>query len=61
MKNEKVWDREIILTALKEYYNKDLDLLQEDLEKNITNVINHSLYSTMIFLCNRFVTGDLYI
>ncbi|CAN7096723.1 unnamed protein product [Brassica rapa subsp. narinosa] len=32
-----VWDREIILTALKEYYNKDLDLLQEDLEKNITN------------------------
>ncbi|KAL0757767.1 hypothetical protein Bca101_095435 [Brassica carinata] len=28
---------EIILTALKEYYDKDLDLLQEDLEKNITN------------------------
>ncbi|KAF2589720.1 hypothetical protein F2Q70_00041865 [Brassica cretica] len=56
-----VWDREIILTALKEYYDKDLDLLQEDLEKNITNVIHHSLYSTMIFICNRFVTGDLYI
>ncbi|CAH2038295.1 unnamed protein product [Thlaspi arvense] len=32
-----VWDREIILTALKEYYDKDVDLLQEDLEKNITN------------------------
>ncbi|KAF2589718.1 hypothetical protein F2Q70_00041867 [Brassica cretica] len=28
---------QIILTALKEYYDKDLDLLQEDLEKNITN------------------------
>lgn len=59
--NVKVWDREIILTALKEYYDKDLDLLQEDLEKNITNVIHHSLYSTRIFICNRFVTGDLYI
>lgn len=36
-----VWDREIILTALKEYYDKDLDLLQEDLEKNITNGLWH--------------------
>ncbi|KAH0863778.1 hypothetical protein HID58_080989 [Brassica napus] len=39
--NVKVWDREIILTALKEYYDKDLDLLQEDLEKNITNGLWH--------------------
>jgi hypothetical protein len=36
-----VWDREIILTALKENYDKNLDLLQEDLEKNITNGLWH--------------------
>jgi hypothetical protein len=39
-----VWDREIILTALKENYDKNLDLLQEDLEKNITNVIDTNLF-----------------
>ncbi|CAH8251907.1 unnamed protein product [Arabidopsis lyrata] len=36
-----VWDREIILTALKESYDKNLDLLQEDLEKNITTGLWH--------------------
>lgn len=31
-----VWDREIILTALADYYGKDLDAFKEDLEKNFT-------------------------
>lgn len=32
-----VWDREIILTALADYYEKDMDLLQQDLERNFTD------------------------
>ncbi|WOK96556.1 senescence-associated protein 6 [Canna indica] len=31
-----VWDREIILTALADFYNKDLDMFQEDLQNNST-------------------------
>nr|ANW72271.1 bifunctional nuclease 1 [Tradescantia hirsutiflora] len=34
-----VWDREIILTALKDYYEKDLDAFQADLENNVTSGI----------------------
>lgn len=34
-----VWDREIILTALADYYEKDMDLLQQDLERNFTDGI----------------------
>lgn len=40
-----VWDREIILTALKDYYDKDVDLLLQDIEGNFTDVphINPSI------------------
>ncbi|OVA13911.1 S1/P1 nuclease [Macleaya cordata] len=31
-----VWDREIILTAAKELYDKDMELFQEDIQKNFT-------------------------
>ncbi|XP_043687431.1 endonuclease 1-like [Telopea speciosissima] len=34
-----VWDREIILTAEKLLYNNDMDLFQEDIQKNFTNGI----------------------
>ncbi|XP_021726366.1 endonuclease 1 [Chenopodium quinoa] len=34
-----VWDREIILTALKDYYDNDVDLLQQDIVGNFTNGI----------------------
>ncbi|EXB51808.1 Nuclease PA3 [Morus notabilis] len=34
-----VWDREILLTALADYYNKDLDLLLQDIEGNFTDGI----------------------
>ncbi|KAE8664511.1 Endonuclease 1 [Hibiscus syriacus] len=36
-----VWDREIILTALKDYYENNLDTLQEDLVGNFTDGIWH--------------------
>lgn len=32
-----VWDREIILTAEKDYYEKDMTLLLQDIEANYTN------------------------
>ncbi|KAI8525430.1 hypothetical protein RHMOL_Rhmol13G0230000 [Rhododendron molle] len=32
-----VWDREIILTAAKDYYGKDMDLLRQDIEANFTH------------------------
>ncbi|KAJ4792266.1 Endonuclease 1 [Rhynchospora pubera] len=32
-----VWDREIILTALKDYYDKDVDAFQKDLGHNYTS------------------------
>ncbi|KAI3453407.1 hypothetical protein Pfo_010070 [Paulownia fortunei] len=34
-----VWDREIILTAAADYYGKDINLLQEDIEGNFTDGI----------------------
>ncbi|XP_028767638.1 endonuclease 1-like [Neltuma alba] len=34
-----VWDKEVIVTALKDYYEKDLNLLLEDLEGNYTDGI----------------------
>ncbi|KAA8544990.1 hypothetical protein F0562_019793 [Nyssa sinensis] len=34
-----VWDREIILTAVADYYEKDMDLLQKDIEGNFTDGI----------------------
>ncbi|KAK1303228.1 Endonuclease 1 [Acorus calamus] len=34
-----VWDREIILTALTDYYNKNMDALQEDIHNNFTSGI----------------------
>ncbi|KAG0451174.1 hypothetical protein HPP92_026560 [Vanilla planifolia] len=34
-----VWDREIILTALADYYDKNLDLFLGDLQKNLTKGI----------------------
>ncbi|OAY74968.1 Endonuclease 1 [Ananas comosus] len=34
-----VWDREIILTALADYYDKDMDVFQEDLQNNFTSGI----------------------
>ncbi|KAJ8761652.1 hypothetical protein K2173_004428 [Erythroxylum novogranatense] len=34
-----VWDREIILTALKDYYENDMDLLQQAIEGNFTDGI----------------------
>ncbi|KAL0398651.1 UNVERIFIED_CONTAM: Endonuclease 1 [Sesamum radiatum] len=34
-----VWDREIILTAAADYYGKDFNLLQEDIEGNFTDGI----------------------
>ncbi|KAH7545935.1 hypothetical protein FEM48_Zijuj01G0146900 [Ziziphus jujuba var. spinosa] len=34
-----VWDREIILTALADYYDKDMDLLLQDIEGNFTDGI----------------------
>ncbi|XP_047321144.1 endonuclease 1 [Impatiens glandulifera] len=36
-----VWDREIILTAAADYYDKDVDQLQEDIERNFTHGIWH--------------------
>lgn len=32
-----VWDREIVLTALKDYYEKDVDFLLKDIEGNFTD------------------------
>ena len=40
--NVQVWDREIVLTALADYYEKNLDSLQEDIVGNLTDV--SSLY-----------------
>ncbi|KAL4330493.1 hypothetical protein AHAS_Ahas13G0405600 [Arachis hypogaea] len=34
-----VWDREIILTALADYYEKDVDQLLQDIERNYTDGI----------------------
>ncbi|KAK2644169.1 hypothetical protein Ddye_019364 [Dipteronia dyeriana] len=34
-----VWDREIILTALADYYEKDMELLQQDIVTNFTDGI----------------------
>ncbi|PIN11708.1 nuclease S1 [Handroanthus impetiginosus] len=34
-----VWDREIILTAAADYYGKDINLLQDDIEGNFTDGI----------------------
>uniref|UniRef100_A0A7N2LNK5 Aspergillus nuclease S1 n=1 Tax=Quercus lobata TaxID=97700 RepID=A0A7N2LNK5_QUELO len=34
-----VWDREIVLTALSDYYEKDMYLLQKDIEGNFTDGI----------------------
>lgn len=34
-----VWDREIILTAMKDYYDKDMDLLLQDIQGNFTDGI----------------------
>ncbi|KAI9121029.1 hypothetical protein K1719_008062 [Acacia pycnantha] len=34
-----VWDKEIIVDALKDYYEKDLELLLEDLQRNYTDGI----------------------
>nr|GMC78796.1 endonuclease 1 [Ipomoea batatas] len=34
-----VWDREIILTAAKDYYGNDVNLLQEDIKRNFTDGI----------------------
>ncbi|XP_065877651.1 endonuclease 1 [Euphorbia lathyris] len=34
-----VWDREIILTALKDFYENDIDLLQQTIEGNFTDGI----------------------
>jgi hypothetical protein len=39
-----VWDREIILTALADYYDKDVTLLLQDIEKNYTNVTIFKFY-----------------
>ncbi|CAI0407301.1 unnamed protein product [Linum tenue] len=36
-----VWDREIILQALKDYYDKDVDLLQQAIEGNFTDGLWH--------------------
>ena len=36
--NSKVWDREIVLTALKDYYDQNMDLLLQDIEGNFTDV-----------------------
>lgn len=33
-----VWDREILLQALKDYYDKDMELLLQDIHRNITDV-----------------------
>lgn len=38
-----MWDREIILTAAKDYYAKDINLLEEDIEGNFTDVRVKSL------------------
>ncbi|XP_019431451.1 PREDICTED: endonuclease 1-like [Lupinus angustifolius] len=35
--NDLVWDREIILTALADYYDKDVSLLLKDIERNYTD------------------------
>ncbi|XP_027077501.1 endonuclease 1-like [Coffea arabica] len=34
-----VWDREIILTAAADYYGKEVDLLEQDIESNFTDGI----------------------
>ncbi|GMH05405.1 hypothetical protein Nepgr_007245 [Nepenthes gracilis] len=34
-----VWDREILLTAMKDYYEKDMDLLLQDIRGNFTDGI----------------------
>ena len=39
-----VWDREIIVTALADYYDKDTGLLLEDLQRNLTHVINTIIF-----------------
>lgn len=33
-----VWDREIIMQALHDYYDKDMELLLQDIQGNITDV-----------------------
>lgn len=35
-----VWDRDIILEALGDYYDKDGGLLLDELNRNLTQVIN---------------------
>uniref|UniRef100_A0A6N2KFR9 Uncharacterized protein n=1 Tax=Salix viminalis TaxID=40686 RepID=A0A6N2KFR9_SALVM len=35
---DKVWDREIILTALKDFHDNDMVLLQEAIERNFSDV-----------------------
>ncbi|XP_052202069.1 endonuclease 1 [Diospyros lotus] len=37
-----VWDREILLTAAKDYYGNDMSLLEESIEGNFTDGIWHS-------------------
>ncbi|KAM3285184.1 endonuclease 1 [Capsicum chacoense] len=62
-----VWDREIILTAAKEYYAKDVNLLEEDIEGNFTDGIwSDDLASWRecgnIFSCvNKFATESINI
>lgn len=46
-----VWDREIILTTLKEYYENDVDLLLEAIEGNYTDV-RLPIFSTVTWFLN---------
>uniref|UniRef100_A0A0V0GXC9 Aspergillus nuclease S1 n=1 Tax=Solanum chacoense TaxID=4108 RepID=A0A0V0GXC9_SOLCH len=62
-----VWDREIILTAAKDYYAKDVNLLEEDIEGNFTDGIwSDDLASWRecgnVFSCvNKFATESINI
>ncbi|XP_073003344.1 endonuclease 1 isoform X2 [Typha latifolia] len=40
-----VWDREIILTALADFYGKDMDSFQEDLHNNFTGIWSDDMSS----------------
>ena len=48
-----VWDREILLQALHDYYDKDVELLLQDIQGNITDVSINYVPDLQIVLTKR--------
>lgn len=57
-----VWDRDIILTALADYYDKDSALLLQELQRNLTHVINIPIFPliTINIVYNFFFFSSLF-